>query len=111
MLNVAVVTDSIACLARELVEQYRIGIVPIRLLVQGKVYRDWVDITPSQAYELFLQDPEAFTTSATILAIVLGVLVVIKFWPTARAAWARNKNTRQFIFDDGLQHKRSKGGG
>ncbi|MFC1985821.1 DegV family protein [Chloroflexota bacterium] len=63
MQNVAIVTDSIACLTRELVEQYRIGIVPIRLLVQGKVYRDLVDITPSEAYKLFLQDPESFATS------------------------------------------------
>ena len=61
--KVAVVTDSIACLTSELVEQYRIGIVPIRLLVQGKVYRDLVDITPSEAYELFLQDPGSFNTS------------------------------------------------
>ena len=61
--KVVVVTDSIACLTNELVEQYRIEIVPIRLLVQGKVYRDSLDITPSEAYELFLQDPESFTTS------------------------------------------------
>ena len=61
--KVAVVTDSIACLTRELVEQYKIGIVSIRLLVQGKVYRDLVDITPSEAYELFMQDPESFNTS------------------------------------------------
>ncbi|MFQ6121552.1 MAG: DegV family protein [Dehalococcoidales bacterium] len=63
MRNVTVVTDSIACLTKELVEQYRIGIVPIRLLFQGKVYRDLVDITPSEAYKLFLQDPESFATS------------------------------------------------
>ncbi len=61
--KVAVVTDSIACLTNELVEEYRIGIVPIRLLVQGKVYRDSVDITPSEAYELFLQEPDSFNTS------------------------------------------------
>ncbi len=63
MPSVAVVTDSIARLAKELMKQYAIVIVPIRLLFQGKVYRDLVDITPSEAYELFLQDPEAFTTS------------------------------------------------
>lgn len=63
MQKVAIVTDSISCLTKELVESYRIGIVPIRLLFQGKVYRDLVDITPSEAYELFLQDPESFTTS------------------------------------------------
>ncbi len=61
--EVAIVTDSISCLPKELVEQYRIVIVPIRLLVQGKVYRDSVDITPSEAYELFLQDPDSFNTS------------------------------------------------
>ncbi|MFC1940605.1 DegV family protein [Chloroflexota bacterium] len=63
MQSVAIVTDSIACLTKELIEQYKIGIVPIRLLVQGKVYRDMVDMTPSEAYALFLQDPESFDTS------------------------------------------------
>ena len=63
MQKVAIVTDSIACLTRELVEQYSIVIVPIMLLVQGKIYRDMLDITPSEAYELFLQDPESFNTS------------------------------------------------
>ena len=61
--NVAIITDSISCLTKELIEGYSIGIVPIRLLVQGKVYLDLVDITPSEAYKLFLQDPESFNTS------------------------------------------------
>ena len=61
--SVAIVTDSISCLTKELIDCYRIGIVPIRLLVQGKVYRDLVDITPSEAYEFFLQNPESFNTS------------------------------------------------
>jgi len=63
MQKVAIVTDSISCLTREQVKEYGIVIVPIRLLVQGKVYRDLVDLTPSEAYELFLQDPESFNTS------------------------------------------------
>ena len=63
MVNVAIVTDSIANVTKELAEQHRITIVPIRLLVQGKIYRDMVDMTPSQAYELFLQDPDSFKTS------------------------------------------------
>jgi DegV family protein with EDD domain len=63
MENVAIVTDSISCLPKKLVEQYRIGIVPIMLLVQGKLYRDGVDMSPSEAYKLFLQDPESFNTS------------------------------------------------
>jgi DegV family protein with EDD domain len=61
--KVAVVTDSISCLNKELIGQYGVIIVPIRLLVQGKVYRDSVDMTPSEAYEMFLKDPEKFNTS------------------------------------------------
>ena len=60
---VAIITDSISCLTKKLMEGYNIGIVPIRLLVQSKVYLDLVDITPSEAYELFLQDPERFNTA------------------------------------------------
>ena len=63
MQQVAIVTDSIACLTRELVEQYNIMIVPISICFRDQVYRDWVDITPTEAYELFLQEPEKFTTS------------------------------------------------
>lgn len=63
MSQVAVVTDSISCLPRELVSNHKISIVPIRLLVQDKEYRDLVDITPSEAYKMFLQDPESFNTS------------------------------------------------
>ena len=64
MINiVAVVTDSMANLPPKMVEQYNIGIVPIILLIQGKLYRDGVDITTSDAYKMFLQDPESFKTS------------------------------------------------
>ncbi len=62
--KVAIVTDSLACLTRELVSQHGIVIIPINFYVGGNVYKDWVNITPSQAYELFLQDPESFKTSA-----------------------------------------------
>ncbi|UCG54906.1 MAG: DegV family protein [Dehalococcoidia bacterium] len=61
--KVSVVTDSISCLPKDLVKRYNIGIVPIRLLVQGKTYRDSEDITPTEAYKLFLQDPESFNTT------------------------------------------------
>ncbi len=61
--HVAVVTDSMANLPKQMVEQYRIGVVPIMLLVKDKLYRDGVDMSPSEAYELFLQDPESFNTS------------------------------------------------
>jgi DegV family protein with EDD domain len=46
------------------VEQYGIRIVPLNIHFNGKVYKDWVDITPTEAYELFLKDPESWGSSA-----------------------------------------------
>ncbi len=37
---------------------------------------------------------------ATILAIILGVLIAIKFFPTARAAWANLGTVKDFIYGD-----------
>ncbi len=62
--KVAVVTDSIACLNRELAEKYDIEVIPINFFAGGKIYKDWVDITPSEAYKLFLDDPDSFNSSA-----------------------------------------------
>lgn len=62
--KVGIVTDSIACLPKEMVEKFGIRIVPLNFYFRGKVYRDWVDITPSEAYELFLKDPESFKSSS-----------------------------------------------
>jgi fatty acid kinase fatty acid binding subunit len=64
MQTVAIVTDSLACLTRELVEQYGISVVPLNIHSNGKVYKDWVDITPDEAYELFLKNPESWGSSA-----------------------------------------------
>jgi DegV family protein with EDD domain len=62
--KVAIMTDSLACLTRELAAQYEIEIIPINFYAGGKIYRDWVDITPSEAYQLFLKDPDSFKSSA-----------------------------------------------
>ncbi|MFC2068019.1 DegV family protein [Chloroflexota bacterium] len=44
--KVAIITDSIACLTTELVEQYEIEIIPLNFYAGGKLYKDWVDVTP-----------------------------------------------------------------
>jgi len=61
---VAVITDSIACLTKDLVEQYHIGVIPVNFYADGRIFKDGVDITPSEAYDLFLRDPAAFKTSS-----------------------------------------------
>ena len=61
--QVAIVTDSVACLTREQVQRYAIGIVPLNIVYDGKAYKDWIDITPNEAYEFFLKNPDVFSTS------------------------------------------------
>jgi DegV family protein with EDD domain len=61
--KVAVVTDSISCLTKELAAQYGIRIAPVSFSIGDKVYKDWVDITPDEAYELFLKNPDSFKAS------------------------------------------------
>ena len=63
MQNVAIVTDSIANLTPEMIEKYRITIVPINICFRGEIYRDMLDVSTSEAYEMVLQDPENFSTS------------------------------------------------
>ena len=62
--EVAIVTDSITCLTKQLVSENGITMIPATFSFRGKVYRDWVDVTPTEAYELFIKDPEGFSISA-----------------------------------------------
>ena len=63
MPNVAIVTDSIANLPPAIIEQYRITIVPINICFRGEIYRDILDVSTTEAYEMVLQDPDNFSTS------------------------------------------------
>jgi len=59
-----VVTDSVACLPKELVDKYAISIVPISLIIEGRVYKDGVDITPTEVYRLLSANKSNPTTSS-----------------------------------------------
>jgi len=37
----------------------------------------------------------------TLMTVVLGLIIALKFLPTARAAWSKSKTTRDFVFDRG----------
>ncbi|UCG53896.1 MAG: DegV family protein [Dehalococcoidia bacterium] len=63
MAKVIIVTDSVACLPDEQVKRYGIKILPIKILFEGKTFRDGVDLTPSEAYQLLARAPDSFTTS------------------------------------------------
>jgi len=64
MNKVAVVTDSTACLPKDLAKQHNIIIVPMSIICDGKAYRDEVDITPTEVYRLLENGGVLPTTSA-----------------------------------------------
>ncbi|MBN2240954.1 MAG: DegV family protein [Dehalococcoidales bacterium] len=67
MSNVGIVTDSIACLPPEIIEKYDIRVVPVALNINGKPYRDGVDIKYEEFWKMFPEIKE-FTTGAPALS-------------------------------------------
>ena len=62
-MKIGIVTDSTADLPQELVREYGIEIVPLTVSVQGREYRDGVDITPTEFYRgLKAGGPQPFTS-------------------------------------------------
>jgi len=62
--KVTIITDSSSCLPKELIEKYGVFVVPMRLIIEGQVYRDGVDITPGEVYNLQRSSRILPTTSA-----------------------------------------------
>ncbi len=73
MQQIAIVTDTVACLTKEQIEQHQIGIVPLRIDFDGHIYREYLDISPSEAYQLLEKDPKRFVTSAASPPEILEV--------------------------------------
>ena len=67
MANVGIVTDSIACLPPEIIKEYDIRTIPVALNINGKPYRDGVDIEPEGFWKMFGEVKE-FTTGAPALS-------------------------------------------
>lgn len=71
MTKVAIVTDSVACLPKELVEKYGIEMIPVQVIFGQKAYRDGIDITQNQFYSLLKQSETLPTTAAPPPGLVL----------------------------------------
>ncbi len=65
MRKVAVITDSTCCLPTELVEKYDISLVPIYIVYKDKSYRDGVDISPGEVYQIMRRRKDLPTTSTS----------------------------------------------
>jgi DegV family protein with EDD domain len=72
MAKVGIVTDTISCLAPEKVEEYGIRQVPVSLNINGKEYRDLVDLSPDNFWKMFPGIKE-FSTGAPALAEYTGI--------------------------------------
>lgn len=64
MSKVAVVTDSSACVPQEVVRKYGIHILPLILIFEDRSYRDGVDITSREFYELLKKAKRLPTSSS-----------------------------------------------
>ena len=111
MPRVAVVTDSVICLPKELVKEYGIRVVPVDVIFEDKAYRDGIDITPSEFYPFLKKAKKLPTTSApspgTFLEVyrelsqkasdILCVTVSSKISVVFRSAWQAMEIARESI--------------
>lgn len=58
MSKVAIVTDSTTNLPGRVGEQYRMHVVPVKIIFDEQSSWDGVDMTPAQFYEMLTQAPE-----------------------------------------------------
>jgi len=63
-MDTAIIADSIACITKKQVEDYRIRIIPVNILFNGRVYRDFIDLSSAKAYEFLKKSPEFWKSSA-----------------------------------------------
>ncbi len=63
MPKIAMVSDTVACLPPELVKEFGIRIVPVNIVIDGKSYRDGIDIDNVVFWRNF-DSMKSFTTAA-----------------------------------------------
>ena len=100
MNKVAIVTDTTGCIPPEQVERYGIEVVPMTIIFGDKVYRDGIDISPTEFYALLRQAKKLPTTShpspihfldayrnaSRRAPSILGITVSVKFSATFNSA-------------------------
>ncbi len=65
MSNKVIITADISCdLNRELEQRYDVVPVPLHIVIGGKSYEDWVNITPEELYDIFYKTKELPHTTA-----------------------------------------------
>ncbi len=73
MSKIRIVTDSTADLSQELVERYQIKVVPLDVLIEGIAYKDKIDLTNEEFYEILRSIKDLPTTSQPSPAVFADV--------------------------------------
>lgn len=72
-MKIAIVTDSTSYLPQEIVDKYHITVVPIEVVFNTKTYREDIDITTSEFYDLLQESPELPSTAQPSLGEMMNV--------------------------------------
>lgn len=73
MSKVLVMTDTVACIPRDMAEKHQIRIVPAaHIYYDNKEYVDGLTLSATEAYQLIKKDPDRFVTSALTPAYLLS---------------------------------------
>ena len=66
MSKVVIVTDTTACVPQEMVTKYGIEVVPVDFIFGDEVYRDGIDMSPTEFYARFRKAKKLPTTSGSL---------------------------------------------
>ena len=72
MSKIRILTDSTADLPQEIIDKYKIKVIPLSFVIEGKVYYDLVNITREEYYKKLGQLKELPTTSQPTPAEILA---------------------------------------
>ena len=72
-MKIAIVTDSTSYLPQEIVDKYNITVVPIEVVFNTKTYREDIDITTSEFYDLLQKSPELPSTAQPSIGEMMNV--------------------------------------
>ena len=65
MSNKVIITSDITCdLNKDLEQRYGVTTIPLHIVIGGKSYEDWVNITPEELYKIFYKTKELPHTTA-----------------------------------------------
>jgi DegV family protein with EDD domain len=109
MKRIIIVTDSSANIPTDLVQQLDIRVVPIVLTVDGQVFKDGVDITATEVYQLLRQTEHLPTTASPSIGDFLEVyeaaaeeasgIVSIHLAPELSTTYAAAVDASQLVAD------------